>query len=98
VVFRVLFSRIADSRLQTASIVADCFHPGSYQGPGFSRAVKYPLFNSVIPSDRAGANATKRESRNPENVSFTLPFQGVLPILMWHSQGSPEGPILALWG
>jgi hypothetical protein len=37
-----------------------------------------PFSLSVIPSDSQGASATEEESRNPENVHRSTPFQGVL--------------------
>lgn len=32
----------------------------------------------VFLSDSEGANATEEESKDPENMSFAMPFQGVL--------------------
>ena len=58
---------------------------GPYQGPGFRRAAAMPS-HSVIPSESEGANATKDESRNPENASLTMRIQGVLSRIEWHSR------------
>ena len=37
------------------------------------------IFSSVILSESVGANATKDESKDPEDASFALPHQGILP-------------------
>jgi len=39
-------------------------------------------FPSVILRESVGANATKGESKDPENTSSAMPCQGILPELL----------------
>jgi hypothetical protein len=43
------------------------------------------MFPSVILSESVGAYATKDESKDPENASFAMPRQGILPKLLLSS-------------
>ena len=43
------------------------------------------MFHSVVLSEAAGANATKDESKDPENITSAMPCQGVLPKLLLSS-------------
>ena len=40
------------------------------------------MFLSVFLSESVGANATKDESKDPENTSTAMPSQGILPKLL----------------